>query len=152
MSFSSASVCRCCAALLVLVTISVFPASAQEKPEWNFEVIESEVMTFEVPSWHAKDYGWLMTARMRVVSQRLLHRLGRVRLEAWTYESVKEMEKAQEQGKTPQAIWSKTQLIYRKDFDGSLSGGSTQFLRMTLKDVPEEAKLITLSFENGNEG
>ena len=115
----------------------VAAATAQEEPDWKVETKESDLVGFEALTWHAKDYGWLLTFRLTTPAEFKLRPVSHVRFEG---------SNAQEE-----IVWEDSKTIRRKDLDSSLSGSEQMFVRMLLKDVPEEVEVMRIRFDNGDE-
>lgn len=111
---------------------------AEERPQWEFEILESDKASFEVPQFHAKDEAWLLTFRMRVKSLNMVPPISQIVFEGKVLAESDEEE--------DEVVWTKSHTIRRKDFEAAYGGGRSQFVRVFLKDVPTEVTLVEMSY------
>lgn len=123
--------------ILGLAVLAVGLARAEETPAWEFEIVESEVATFEGVALHPKEEGWLLTTRMRVKSLRLIAPISQLEF--------KGIDAAEE------VVWEKSHTIRRKDFEAAYGGGRELFVRVFLKEVPEDVVLVKLHYGDEEE-
>lgn len=122
---------------LCLACFSVVTLQAEETPPWEFKVAETEAAMFEAPQLFSKDFGWLLTFRMRVKSLSLIKPISEITFRG--YDAEKEV------------VWEKEHTIRRKDFEAAYGGGRSQFVRVLLKDVPDEVVLVQLHYGDEEE-
>lgn len=108
-------------------------AFGESQPVWELEILDSEKALFEAAKLHPKAEGWLLTCRMRVKSLSLIAPISK--LELWGLDGAKEK------------AWEKSVTIRRKDFDAAYGGGRSQFLRILIKDLPDEVERVQLRYE-----
>lgn len=125
--------------VLISGLVSWAVAWGQSGPAWEFEAEEHDVVVFENTEWHAKDFGWLMTCRIRVKSSVLVKHVTQVVFEGYAEKDGEEV------------IWSKEKVVRRKDFTSAYGGGDEQFLRVLFKEVPADVAFIKMRFDNGDE-
>lgn len=119
------------------MTFSGALLAAEETPEWEFEIEESELVGFESVSWFAKDYGWLMTFRLTAPSPYVIRPITHLRLEGANAEEA--------------VVWEDSKVIRRRDMDASLGGSYKVFVRIMLDDVPEDVATMRMRFDNGDD-
>ena len=110
---------------------------AQEKPEWEFEIAETEVVSFEGEQWHVKDYGWLFTCRMKTKSTNLIRPITHLEFRGLDADEA--------------IVWTERKVVRRKDFDSALRGSETLFVRAILEDVPQSVVKMELHFDSGED-
>jgi len=101
-------------------------------PEWEVETETGSGLFIAGVSRHAKDYGWLLTFRLKLRSKSIAKPVSHVILEAYDRDE--------------ELLWDKRHLVRRRDFEGDIGGGSSQFVRVLLKDLPEETAVVRLSY------
>jgi len=112
---------------------------AAEQPEWDFEILDCEKADFEAHKLHAKEAGdWLLTFRMRVKSLNLIPPISKIE-----FEGKVEAESEEDEDKV---VWTKSYTIRRNKFEAAYGGGRSQFVRVFLKDVPNEVTLVEMSY------
>lgn len=112
-------------------------ANAKEEPEWEFTVQESKLAAFEAVLLHPKEDNWLLTCRMRVKSLKLVPRVSEVELVGLA---------EVEEGAEEEVVWEKSHTIRRKDFEAAYGGGRSQFVRVFLRDIPENVVEVQLRY------
>lgn len=108
---------------------------AEEKPDWELTVMESELAAFEAVLLHPKEDGWLLTCRMRVKSLKLVPRVSQIEFKGVDTEE--------------EVVWDKSHTIRSKDFEAAYGGGRSQFVRVFIKDVP--ANVVEVQLHYGSE-
>lgn len=122
---------------ICLACFSVASAQVEEKPDWEFDIAETELALFEAPQFFSKDYGWLLTFRMRVKSLSLVKPISEITFRGYDEEEA--------------VVWEEEHTIRRKDFEAAYGGGRSQFVRVLLKDVPSEVVLLKLHYGDEDE-
>jgi hypothetical protein len=112
-------------------------AGAAEAPSWEFEIAESEVVTFETAQWHEKEYGWLLTCRIVTPSTNLLQPVVSLELEGLNA--------------ADEVVWKRSKSLRRKDFDTAMGGRDSYFARVLLSDLPPEIVKVVMRLDNGEE-
>ncbi len=122
---------------IVLALALATLGNAKEEPEWEFTVKESNLATFEAVLLHPKEENWLLTCRMRVKSLKLVPRVSEVELVGLA---------AVEEGEVEEVVWEKSHTVRRKDFEAAYGGGRSQFVRVFLRDIPENVVEVQLRY------
>lgn len=124
----------------LLLALGIFVGSAavaEEKPTWAFDTADSEIVLYEAPQFHLKEYGWLLTFRLRVKSLKLVAPIAHVTLTGYDREE--------------EEVWETEHIIRRDDYEAAYGGGRSQFVRVLLKDVPAEVLTMELSYSGDEE-
>lgn len=123
-------------AFAAVLGLAVF-TDAREKPNWEIEVDESKLATFEAVTLHPKEGDWLLTCRMRVKSLKLISRISEIEFVGLG---------ATVEGEEEEVLWEKSHTVRRKDFEAAYGGGRSQFVRVFLREVPADVVEVRLRY------
>ena len=115
--------------------VLALPVKAEEKPPFDFQAEPHEAVGYEAFNWLPKDYGWLLTFRFTSTSRYAIKPITHLRFEAYN--------------DGEEVIWTDSQVVRRKDMDSVLGKGDSQFVRVLVKNLPKETKLVKMRFDDG---
>lgn len=118
--------------------LALFSDSVKAEEPFETQYINGQHVFIKNPMWHAKEGGkWLFTCRLEASAERLVKPIAHLHL----YHIVKTDD-------SEEIVWEQKAIVRRNKFDKSYGSRKATFVRVAVKDLPEDIESVTVEFKN----